>query len=80
MEQLGAQGEMSGSSAQERILRDEVICPNCGSDRVYRLFREGFLQEHVFPLFGYYPWQCKTCARDLLIRKRKKAKRALPAT
>lgn len=73
------QADDSGSVAQGGRLPGEVICRICGSDRVYRLFREGFWQEHVYPLFGFYPWQCKTCSRYLLIRKRNKAKRSLPA-
>ena len=26
-----------------------------------RINRVGFMQKHVLPLFGYYPWKCGSC-------------------
>jgi predicted RNA-binding Zn-ribbon protein involved in translation (DUF1610 family) len=48
-----------------------VFCQRCGSDRVYRVFREGFLQEKIYPLLGLYPWKCKKCGERIMLRKRR---------
>ena len=40
-----------------------------------RLGRAGFLQAKVFPLFGYYPWECSICRRKRLLRLRGKRRR-----
>lgn len=53
------------NSAEERVLCDE-----CGSDTVGRIFRKGFLQKRIYPLFGFYPWRCKGCGLRLMLRKR----------
>lgn len=37
-----------------------------------RLRRDGLLQVKVFPLFGYYPWQCGNCRAKMLLRNRGK--------
>ncbi len=39
-------------------------CTRCGCE-MRRLMRESFLQRNVYPLFGYYPWECPLC-RDLV--------------
>jgi hypothetical protein len=28
-----------------------------------RLPRTGFVQQHVWPFFGYYPWECPICRK-----------------
>ncbi len=61
--------------AQKGTARAKVICRFCGSDRVYRLFREGFLQKGIYPIFGFYPWRCKNCTAHMMLRKRKRPKR-----
>jgi hypothetical protein len=35
-----------------------------------RLVRESLLQRRVYPLFGYYPWECPLCRETVLLRKR----------
>jgi len=35
-----------------------------------RMGRTGFLQDKVFPLFGYYPWECPICRRTRMVRLR----------
>jgi len=41
--------------------------------------RHGFLQKKVYPMFGYYPWECALCrhinffkARGQRVRHKKK--------
>ena len=49
---------------------ERVHCDDCGSDEVYRIFRKGFLQQKIYPLFGFFPWRCKGCGLRLMLRKR----------
>lgn len=55
--------------------RDAVYCPACRSDRMYRLERRGIFQKNVFPFFGFYPWQCKGCGAEAMLRKRNRRRR-----
>jgi hypothetical protein len=71
------QGIAGGVAPQGRV-RGEVVCRFCGSDKVNRLYREGFLQTRIYPLFGFYPWRCKVCAGNMMLHKRMKAKQAAP--
>jgi hypothetical protein len=48
----------------------KLRCPNCGQDQLARIARRGFMRERVFPMFGYYPWECAICRREYMIRKR----------
>jgi len=55
----------------------DMYCVTCGCE-MRRLMRESFLQRKVYPLFGYYPWECPLC-RELVMfkarhRKRKRSK------
>lgn len=45
-------------------------CPRCGSDCLKRMPREGFLQNRVYPIFGYYPWKCTKCLGKFVLRRR----------
>ena len=45
-------------------------CKRCGTD-MRRLLRESFLQKHVYPLFGYYPWECPLCRKLVLLKMRR---------
>ena len=49
-------------------------CTKCGSE-MRRLMRESFLQRKVYPLFGYYPWECPICRKPVLYKKRHLRKR-----
>lgn len=60
--------------AELRSAKEQVICQRCGRGRVHRVFREGFLQEIVYPWFGYYPWRCTTCGKVVMLRKRRRVK------
>jgi hypothetical protein len=69
--QEGAQGVLAGELAGVTKARDQVYCKHCGSHQVFRIFREGYLQEKIYPLFGFYPWRCKACRTSMMLHKRK---------
>jgi hypothetical protein len=52
-------------------IRDELYCKHCGSNQIFRIFRRGYLQETIYPMFGFYPWKCKVCHRSMMFRMRK---------
>jgi ribosomal protein S27AE len=64
-----AENGVTLSSAHER-----VYCHECGSDKVFRITRKGFLQKQLFAWFGYYPWRCTRCGKGVMLPKRKRAK------
>jgi predicted RNA-binding Zn-ribbon protein involved in translation (DUF1610 family) len=68
-----ARGDVAGMNGN----RDLVYCPSCGSDLMYRLERSGVIQRWVNPLFGFYPWQCKACGAEVMLRKRHRRRRKL---
>lgn len=45
-------------------------CPACNCPIVQRAHRRGFLQTRLYPLLGFYPWQCQKCSRAFLMRDR----------
>jgi ssDNA-binding Zn-finger/Zn-ribbon topoisomerase 1 len=49
---------------------ERMHCDECGSDEVYRIFRKGFFQQRIYPIFGFFPWRCKKCGLRLMLRKR----------
>jgi len=65
----------AGQLVEMTAAKDKVYCWKCGSDRVYRVERKGFMQEMIYPLFGFYPWRCKSCHRHAMLRKRKWARK-----
>jgi len=48
------------------------VCPACGSDALRRNAREGFLENRILNLFGYYPWECADCRKKTYLRLRYK--------
>jgi hypothetical protein len=40
-----------------------------------RMERVGFLQNHIYSHFGYFPWICVACKKTTLLRKRRELKR-----
>jgi predicted RNA-binding Zn-ribbon protein involved in translation (DUF1610 family) len=64
---------LAGKPVEMDAHKVRVHCQKCGSDRVYRLEREGFMQKKIYPLFGYYPWRCKICREHVMLHKRKRA-------
>lgn len=71
MHDMSTQQVLAGKVAHPERSKDRVHCRYCGSDKVFRLYREGFLQERVFPLLGFYPWRCKICSANMLLHKRR---------
>jgi DNA-directed RNA polymerase subunit RPC12/RpoP len=70
-----------GHGGSRTALADELVgtktqieCKRCGSSRIFRLHRQGFLRKQIYPLFGYYPWKCKTCSEEMMFRHRKRSK------
>ncbi len=47
-----------------------MTCTNCGSHRLRRIKREGFLRKNLAPLLGFYPWRCSVCGSVHLFRAR----------
>ena len=70
-----ARGALAGDTAEMSSAKERVHCQKCGSDRVYRIFRNGYFQEKIYPLFGYYPWRCTKCGMRVMLRKRDRAKK-----
>ena len=50
--------------------RHRMVCPVCERPAMGRIPRYGFLQTKVFPLFGYYPWECGVCRVVRLLKDR----------
>ena len=72
--------ESAGRAQAKKVVEmgkkgDLVYCPECGADRVYRIERRGFLRRRVYPIFGFYPWQCKECGYEVVLRKRNRKRR-----
>jgi len=44
-------------------------CPQCETHLV-RVERRGFLEEKIYPMFGYYPWKCRSCKARIQVRQR----------
>ena len=64
----------AGQLVEMTAAKDKVYCWKCGSDRVYRVERKGFMQEMIYPLLGLYPWRCKSCGDRAMLRKRNRAR------
>jgi hypothetical protein len=75
VQQGGVQQGAAGALAQRGNVRGELMCPFCSSEQVYRIHREGFLQMRIYPLFGFYPWRCRTCKTNVMLRMRKDKER-----
>ena len=75
MAEEGARGALAEEIVRAGKRRDLVYCPACGGDRVYRVERRGILQKRVYPILGFYPWQCKECGAVVMLRKRNRLRR-----
>lgn len=74
MHQGNAHGALAGELIDVPKAKSRGCCKNCGSARIFRVFREGFLQERIYPAFGYYPWKCKDCKQYMMLHKRNRSK------
>ena len=45
-------------------------CPTCDHMELARVSRHGFLQEHVYPHLGVFPWECAQCRNTFLLKNR----------
>lgn len=68
-----ARGALAGNLVEMSSAKERVHCQKCDSDKVCRVFRKGFFQEKICPLFGYYPWRCMRCGLRVMLRKRDRA-------
>ena len=48
----------------------KLRCSQCGGSHLRRLPRKGFMQEKIYALFGYFPWECAHCRRTTMHRLR----------
>lgn len=58
----------------KELVKEQVFCQRCGSGKVHRAFREGFLQKFIYPFLGFYPWRCTRCGYVAMLHKRRKAR------
>jgi DNA-directed RNA polymerase subunit RPC12/RpoP len=72
VQQGAAPGAFAGELVESASSKGQVQCKYCGNGRVFRIFREGYLQEKIYPIFGYFPWKCKTCGKSMMLRVRNK--------
>ena len=75
MSEESARGALAAHVVEISKRKDLVYCPACGGDRMYRVERRGFLRKNVFPLVGFFPWQCKDCGNEAMLRKRNRRRR-----
>jgi hypothetical protein len=78
MHEASTQGTFGGELTRKAEPKKRLTCPRCMSDKVYRLYREGFLQKRIYSLFGFYPWRCKVCSAHMMLHRRRIAKRKHP--
>jgi hypothetical protein len=48
----------------------EVKCPKCQALQARRTKQEGIFQKVFLQRLGYYPWQCRFCKNEFVIRNR----------
>ena len=65
--------ENLGEVSSDRV---RIHCQKCGGVSVTRVYRKGFLQERIYPIFGYYPWRCMRCGAHVMLRKRYRARKS----
>ena len=51
-------------------MKKKLPCPACRHEQLARIARRGFARQRLWPIFGYYPWECAMCRRQFLLRKR----------
>lgn len=48
----------------------DLTCSRCRTHQLERLERKGFLQRRIYPLLGYYPWECPLCRETVMLKLR----------
>ncbi len=66
----GKPGEVDVKSDDTAAGEDRIYCRQCSSDRIFRVFRKGFMEERIYSRFGYFPWRCLSCGSRVLLRRR----------
>jgi hypothetical protein len=49
---------------------DDMTCKKCKHGNLFRVNREGFLENRVYNRWGYYPWLCASCKRRSIVKAR----------
>lgn len=60
----------SDTGLEELTMNTTLRCPKCHQEQLSRIARQGFLRNQIYPIFGFYPWECAICRRETLLRKR----------
>jgi len=68
-----------GDSSEALEKCPKLICPTCGDAIMRRLQRKIFLERVIYPLFGYFPWECPVCRKSRLLRTRHRRRSAYGA-
>lgn len=73
----GEQARAAGAEVGANVnVSAELCCPRCGSSRMHREERKGFLQKKIYSLFGFFPWRCSSCGHYSMLRKRYRRSRS----
>ncbi len=53
--------------AKKRYSRSKRNCVHCGSKKIRRDHRKGFMQKYILPLFDGYPYHCRKCKATFIL-------------
>jgi hypothetical protein len=70
----GIDSRVAEGSVETTEVSAPVACPHCGTTRVRRVERKGFMQNRIYPMFGLYPWYCRECRTYSMLRRRYRRK------
>jgi hypothetical protein len=70
----GDESRVAEGMVQKTEVGATVSCPACGSMVTRRVERKGFMQKHIYPMFGYYPWYCRECRTYSMLQRRYRRK------
>jgi len=73
VQQEATHGALAAEPVKAAGTADRIHCTYCRSQRVFRVYRQGFFQEKIYPMFGFYPWKCKACSAYMLLHRRKRS-------
>jgi hypothetical protein len=51
-------------------MKKKLRCPKCRHEQLARIARHGYFRRNIWPIFGFYPWECAICRRQFLLWKR----------
>lgn len=54
--------------------KERIVCKVCTSDEMRRMKRQGFMQQNIYALLGYFPWRCVKCGTRAMLHKRHRRK------